>query len=189
VRDVDGPLLVALGCTGTAGEPEVGAVAADLAGLEGKQPSRSAPDRVRGASWQPIHHHCASFNLDPQPDLTRLVEPGAQPCRPLVPERLVREHVVHDDLTVRQRRKAEYVREVSARVGVGGAPTPGAPPNPSPLNHDHPRRMPVQATRARAIRAASRRLSLNRERGHPTASVRTARIPGHGQEQVNLPIP
>jgi hypothetical protein len=89
-----------------------------------------------------MHYHPTGCRLDPQPDFTRLVKPSAQPPRRLVPDRLVHEYIVHDDLTVRQCRKLKYLREVSAHVGVGGAATTRAPPNPYPLDHDHPGRMP-----------------------------------------------
>jgi hypothetical protein len=83
-----------------------------LAGLEGEEPSRSAPDRVGGRSRPPLDDHSVACHLDPQPDLTRVVEPSEQPRRRLVPDRLIRDHVVHDEVTVRQSWKLKHMRKM-----------------------------------------------------------------------------
>ncbi len=69
-----------------------------------------------------------------------------------VPDCLVREHVVDDDVSARQRRKLKNLRQIAAHVGVDSTSTTGAPPNPYPLDHDHSRRMPAPARQGEAIR-------------------------------------
>jgi hypothetical protein len=59
-----------------------------------------------------------------------------------VPDCLVRENIVYDDIAGRQRRKLKDLRQSATHVGVCGTSTTGAPPNPYPLDHDHHRRMP-----------------------------------------------